>query len=96
MGEIIVSYFETTIINDNQRVDFDISVNEDLYNYLTWHDDAHSLGEDWFAITLTKTAAETIQALCKTDEEKELIGKNIQEGTIIDILIHRVLLVKKQ
>ena len=89
-----MAYFEMTLVNGlHDRKEFDISVNEVLYNYLTWHDDAHSIGEDWFDITLTKAGAETIKKLCKTDEEKQLIGENVREGTIIDILIHRTIII---
>ena len=89
-----MSYFEMTLINgwkSEDRTTFDISVNEELYNYFTWHDDAHVMGEDWFDITLTQQGADTVKKLCKTDEEKEKIGKNVKEGTIIDILIHRTI-----
>ena len=91
-----MAYFEMTLINgwkSEDKISFDISVNEDLYNYFTWHDDAHSMGEDWFDITLTQQGAETVKKLCKTEKENELIGENVREGTIVDILIHRTLLI---
>lgn len=88
-----MAYFEMTLINGvTDRHDFDISVNESLYNYLTCHENAKTYGSDWFGITLNETDVETIQKLCKTNEEKELIGKNVRTGTIIDVLIHRTIL----
>ena len=90
-----MTYFEMSLINGfDDRKTFDISVNEELYNYFTWHDNAHSMGEDWFDITLNQTNVDTIKKLCKTDEEKELIAPNIRDGTIVDILIHRTILIR--
>ena len=87
-------YFETTIINGtNDRIDFDISVNNELYEYLTCHPNQHSGGEDWFDIQLNETDVENIRKLCKTNEEKQFIGENICDGSIIDILIHRTILI---
>jgi len=94
-----MAYFETTIINYNSdgtydRNDFEISVNEDLYNYLTCHPNQNSGGEDWFDIQLNHKDVKNIRELCKTNEEKQLIGEKIQDGSIIDILIHRGILIK--
>lgn len=90
-----MAYFEMSLINGiHDRKEFDVSVNEELYNYFTCHDDAHSMGEDWFDITLNQQDVEKIKKLCETNEEKQLIGENVREGTIIDILIHRTLLIK--
>ncbi len=87
-------YFEMALINGlHDRHEFNIHVNEELYIYLTCHDDAHSMGEDWFDITLTKIGAETIKKICKTDDEKKLIAPHVREGTIVDIIIHRTILV---
>lgn len=49
------------------------------------------MGEDWFVITLNYCDVKIIKELCKTNEEKQLLGKNIQDGSIIDILIHRII-----
>ena len=69
-----MAYFEMTIINGNERNDFNISVNNKLYNYLTCHPNQHSGGEDWFDIKLNQSDVENIQKLCKTNEEKQLIS----------------------
>lgn len=82
-------YFEMTLITGNDRNEFEISVNNDLYYYLTGHENACAHADDWFDITLNQQDVETIQKLCKTNEENELIGQKIHEGTIIDVLIHR-------
>lgn len=87
-------YFEMTLVNGQKsedRITFDISANEQLYNYLTCHENAYSVGEDWFDIILTHENAETVKKLCKTDEEKKLIMPNVKEGTIVDILIHHTI-----
>ena len=87
-----MSYFEMTLINGlRDRNDFDIQVNEELYNFFVSHENATGMGEDWFDITLNQTDVETIQRLCRTNKEKELIGQNVREGTIEDILIHRTI-----
>ena len=91
---IFISYFEVSLFHEkNGRKDFDISVNEGLYYYLICHHNAHSMSDDWFVITLKECDVKIIQALCKTNEEKELIGQNVQTGSIIDILIHRTILI---
>lgn len=87
-----MAYFEMSIINGKNHKDFEISCNEDLYYYLCGHDNAHG-GEDWFDITLNDKDVKEIQELCKTNEEKELIGQNVQEGSIIDVLIHHSILI---
>ena len=83
-----------SIINGKDHKDFEISCNKDLYEYLTCHENAKG-GDDWFDITLNEKDVEEIQWLCKTDNEKKLIEPNIQEGSIIDVLIHHSILIKE-
>ncbi len=92
-----MAYFEMTLINSpHDQKTFDIQVNPHLYEYLTNHDCSNQMGEDWFDITLNQKDVKTIQKLCKTNEENELIGKNVRKGTIIDILIHRSIIISKK
>ena len=87
-----MSYFEMSLYHkETGNVEFDISVNEGLYYFFTGHGNSHSMGEDWFDITLNQRDVKVIKELCKTNEEKQLIGKNVREGTIVDILIHRTI-----
>lgn len=89
-------YFEMAIINGMKpRTEFDIQCNDDLYNYLCGHENSKG-GEDWFAIKLNETDVANIQELCKTNEEKRLIAPNIKKGAIIDVLIHRTILIKEE
>lgn len=90
-----MTYFEMTIINGKDRKEFDITVNEALYYYLLCHTDSQSLADDWFVFTVDTVNEIIIKALCKTDEEKTMIAENIKKDTIVDILIHRTILVQK-
>ena len=88
-------YFEMTIINGNVSQAFDISVNKNLYEYLTTHENIHTHDENWFEILLNQSDVDMIKKLCETPKEKELIASNIKYNTIIDILIHRVVLISQ-
>ena len=86
--------FETTIIRGNRQIaNFDLYPNEELGLFFRAHERG-SGGDDWFCIPdLTQEDIETINSLCETDEEKELLG-DIKEGDMIDILLHFYVYVK--
>lgn len=86
--------YETTIIRENKRIaDFTLAPNQELDLFFRSHE--RSYGDDqWFCIPdLTKEDVKTINSLCETDEEKELLG-DIKEGDMIDILLHFYVYVK--
>lgn len=87
-------FFETTIIRENRQIsDFEFSPSEELGLYLRSHDRIEG-GDDWFCIpNLTEEDINKINSLCKTGEETELLSI-LEEGDMIDILLHFYVYVK--
>ena len=88
-------YFDTTIIRENKQIaNFEFCPSEELNYHLRSHERIEG-GDDWFCIpNLTKSEIAKIHSLCKTEEEKELL-EDLQEGDMIDILLHFYIYVKK-